>query len=224
MALTVVIHDVVFNYVKIKNPGLDYNHKDDNAANAPLEHKEYGVDVVPTAEWVKKLKKRFGKHNPVKKMRLMDEEAYKKAFKVDGPGAEYQNGDGEYSILTFTAFTTYSNGDVARVPEVLAVSGGKDAKGLPVGIDIEVGNGSKGKVQVSERTWENFGGGLTLDLYAIKVENLVPYEGGASLDSSMMEDDSMSGDDGFGNDGMDSQEPTSTEPATKPVDDEWGDE
>lgn len=173
-----VIKNVVFNYVKIKKPAPKYGKKE----GCPISDCEYAVDICLPAAAYKDFKKHFKTVAAVKNAKTFTAEEYKETFKVDAPSAKvYANGDGEYTVVKFTAYAGYKN-DGEPVPEDKKplVQGSKSktktGDGKEIGRHIEVGNGSTGKLSFSERTWEyEKKPGLSLDLTGIQVETLIEY-------------------------------------------------
>lgn len=185
--MALIIKDAVFNYVHIKTPVLEFEAKADPAK----EHmnKEYIVDVLmPLASW-KKFKKHYKKVSSIEKAKTFTAAEYEAAFKVSPPDAKvYADEDGDYTVIKFRQRAYYVNsGDATKQPQIVGVTkmkngngdviGYADGEGQAVGVDIAVGNGSVGVLQFRERTWK-FGGkdGLSLDLVALQVTKLVPYE------------------------------------------------
>lgn len=181
------IHDAVFNYVCIKNYKLEYEAKPDPKGDHL--NKEYIVDVLmPYALW-KKFKKAYKTVGSIEKAKTYTAAEYEASFKVAPPTDEkYQDEDGDFTVVKFRQRAYYAlTDDKTKQPQVVGTkeikSGGKvigykDSEGQDVGVEIEVGNGSTGTVQFRERTW-TYGGkpGLSLDLVAIQVQKLVPYDG-----------------------------------------------
>lgn len=199
--MALLIQNAVFNYVSIKTPKLEYQKQ----ADPKNEHmnKEYVVDVLmPFASW-KKFKKHYKTVGAIEKAKTYTAEEYEAAFKVAPPSADvYGDDDGDYTVIKFRQRAYYKDsGDATKQPRIVGtkkitngagdVIGYKDAEGQDVGVQIEVGNGSEGMLQFRERTW-SFGGkdGLSLDLVAIQVKKLVPYEAVDDLAFDMEEEES----------------------------------
>ena len=203
--MALLIQNAVMNYVCIKTPKIEFGKKPDPKG----EHinKEFIVDVLmPYASW-KKFKKHYKKVGAIEKAKSFTAAEYEEAFKVKPPTDDiYKDEDGDYTLIKFRQRAYYtSNGDATKQPQVVGTKkikngngeliGFKDAEGQDVGIDIEVGNGSVGIVQFRERTWTfESKPGLSLDLVAIQVVKLVPYEGsGDELGFDMDEEESEEG-------------------------------
>lgn len=192
-----VIKNVVFNYVKIKKPAPKYGKK----PGCPINDCEYTVDVCLPADTAKALKKKYKTVKAVKNMATYDAEDYKKTFKCEAPDAAvYANSDDEYSILKLTAFAGYKDGSAVpedKAPDVFGTKAKKVAgDGKAVGRDIEVGNGSTGKVSFVERPWEFEGQkGLSLDLGNIQIETLVEYESKGGTNGEEFEFEEEEGDE-----------------------------
>lgn len=207
------IKNAIFNYVHIKTPTLEYKKVAD--PKIPYMNKEYIVDVLmPFADW-KKFKKVFKMVGAIEKAKSYTAAEYKAAFKVDAPDADiYGDEDGDYTIVKFRQRAYYKDsGDKTKQPKVVGIvrivnkagviTGYKDGNGVEFGIDATVGNGSSGMLQFSQRTW-SFGGdkGLNLDLVAVQIKNLIPYE---SSDHGFDMEDEESGEEAADNDGFEQQ-------------------
>jgi hypothetical protein len=172
-----VINNVVFNYVKIKTPEPKYKKEKD----CPINDRQYSIDVCLPAATAKALKKKYKAVKSVKNITTFDKEDYEKRYKVDAPDAAiYANSEDEYSTMKLTAFAGYSDGSPVPEDKIPRVVGTKTATttddGKKVGRDIEVGNGSTGRVSFVERQWKHKDdNGLSLDLTGIQVATLVEY-------------------------------------------------
>jgi hypothetical protein len=230
--MALLIQNAVFNYVSIKTPKLEYEAKADPKGDHL--NKEYVVDVLmPYASW-KKFKKHYKKVGAIEKAKTYNAAEYEAAFKVAPPSADvYADEDGDFTVIKFRQRAYYKDsGDKTKQPRIVGVKNvkngagevisSKDSEGQEVGLKIEVGNGSEGILQFKERTW-TFGGkpGLSLDLVAIQVKKLVPYEGGDELDFDMEEDEVDTDANPFaGGDGIDDDADTGSEPQAPAADDE----
>jgi hypothetical protein len=199
-----VIKNVVLNYVKIKQPTLEFEKKED--ASNPVLNKEFVVDALIQSATYKKLKKIFKTVAAIKTpSHNVTAAEYKEIYKVEVPeGAGWCNDDGEYTIVKFRKKAYYkSNGDATDQPIVRGIKGDRDASGQTVNPEVEVGNGSLANLQFNERNWE-FGGkkGLSLDLGGIQVINLVEYTA-KNVDEFEYDEDEFGGDDDFGGDADD---------------------
>lgn len=221
-----VIKDVIFNYVKIKRPAPKYG-KD---SECPINDREYTVDVCLPAETAKKLKKKYKTVKSVKNMPMLEAEDYKKTYKTDAPDPEvYANADGEYAVLKLTAFAGYQDGTPVPDDQAPRVVGNKTRtlsdNGKKVGKDIEVGNGSTGKVSFSERQWEwKDTKGLSLDLTGIQIEQLVEYFGGNKNVNEFEfeeDDDDFAYEEHTPSDSDKEAESEETGDGETPDDDEW---
>lgn len=220
-----VINNVVFNYVKIKKPAPKYGED----PGCPINNCEYSVDVCIPFETVNKLKKKYKTIKAVKNMAAYDAEDYKKTFKVDAPNPEvYANQSGEYFVLKLTAYAGYLDGTPVPEGKIPRVVGTKtrttDSSGKTVGRNIEVGNGSTGRVSFVERSWEYKGStGLSLDLTGIQIDNLIEYF--SKNHENVNEFEFEEEDEEFGYDPDSDEKPPKEEPngdGTTPEDeDEW---
>jgi hypothetical protein len=220
-----VINNVVFNYVKIKKAAPKFGKK----PGCPINDCEYSVDVCIPAATVKALKKKYKTIKGVKNMATYDAEDYKKTFKVEAPDADiYANADDEYSVMKLTAFAGYADGGEVPEEKIPRVVGTKSpttsSDGKKIGRDIEVGNGSTGRVSFVERTWEfEKVPGLSLDLTGIQVATLVEYVAKSSGNENEF-DFEEEDEDEFGydtpDDTADSTDMASTGDGNTPSDDE----
>ncbi len=226
--MALLIQNAIFHYVSIKNPKLEFEKKADPA----LDHmnKEYIVDVLmPYASW-KKFKKHYKAVGAIEKAKSFTAAEYEAAFKVAPPTDEkYQDEAGDFTVIKFRQRAYYKDSkDATKQPQVVgtkkikngagAVVSYKDSEGQDVGITIDVGNGSSGILQFRERSW-TFGGkdGLSLDLVAIQIKSLIPYEAKDELDFDMDEEE-MTDDHPFasGNEGGFAEDDTDDIPVKTP--------
>lgn len=234
--MALIINNAVLNYVHIKTPALEYKKQVDPKCD--YMNKEYIVDVLMPYSAFKKFRKQYKSVGAIEKAKTYTAKEYEAAFKVSPPDATiYGDEDGDFTIVKFRKRAYYKNtGDATKQPQVVGVTklkngagkvvGYKDKQGEEVGIKIAVGNGSVGLLQFAERNW-SFGGdkGLNLDLVAIQIQELVPYES-ADHGFDMDEEEVAGGDDSFEQEGFadeeDDQEdtPTSENPAPEGADDD----
>ncbi len=223
-----VINNVIFNYVKIKTPAPMYGFK----PGCAIANCEYSVDVCLPAATAKALKKKYKTTKSVKNMPTYSAEEYKEAFKIDAPDAEtYENSDGDYSVMKLTAYAGFKKtGDPVPEEDIPRVVGSKsktkDSLGKKVGRDIEVGNGSTGRVSFKERPWDNdHGKGVSLDLTGIQVDVLVEYTAKAKGNVNEFEFEEEDEDEFGYDEGGESEAKTEDEPTgdgeTPDDDDEW---
>ena len=177
-----VINQVAFNYVKIKTAAPKYGE----TQGCSIDKCEYTVQVCIPAATAKALKKhpKYKKIAAIKDMDEVDAAAYEKTFKVKPPeGDIYPNEDGDFFMLRLSNFAGYKDGTPVPeelIPRVLG-SVKKDGQtydvtGKMVNRQVEIGNGSLGKVSFKERDWEYNGKkGISLDLTGVQVTNLVEY-------------------------------------------------
>lgn len=220
MAQDKFIYKAIFNYVHIKTPALEYKKQVDPKCD--YMNKEYIVDVLMPYADCKKFRKQYKMVGAIEKAKTYTAKEYEAAFKVSPPDAAvYADEDGDYTIIKFRKRAYYKNtGDATKQPQVVGVTklknsagnvvGYKDRNGENVGIDIAVGNGSMGILQFTERSW-SFGTdkGLNLDLVALQVQDLVPYESadhGFDLDEEEVEDDDYEQGQGFVDEGEEEEE------------------
>ena len=207
-----VLKNCVFNYVKIKNPALEYGKK--GVADSPFMEREFVVDVLVPADTAKKLRKKYKGVASIKEARTYDAKQYEESFRTAPPSdAMYLNGDDEYTVVKFKKRAYYTKTKTANTPpKVVGVKGQKDNNGKTVGIQIEAGNGSLGCVQFKERPWEYEGkAGLSLDLVALQITDLIEYVANDTLEFEMEEDDDDFDGDDFANDDSGSSQPVKTE-------------
>jgi len=221
-----VINDVYLNYVCIKNPALEY----EKSAVAGKDHlnKEFKIEMLLPVKTYKALKAKYKSVKSVKEVKQHTAEGYEKRFKVAPPeDSIYIDSDGEYNTLKMTKMAYYKlSGDKTIQPKVMGVKGTKtsqkDSEGKPVSLQIEVGNGSFGRVQFIERAWKNGDKkGISLDLVGIQVANPVEYA--SKYDSEFefeFEDDDGLEDEGFvvEEDSEDTQEEEASEPDSDDTD------
>lgn len=192
------INNVVLHYAKIKNPGLEFEAKAD--PNNAMMNKEYVVDCVIPAKAFKGIKKTFKAVASIKNARSLTPAEYEDIYKVAPPaGDDYLNADGEINILKFKKKAYYKDGKhTTPVPVQGIVGKNKDRKGLLVGQDVEIGNGTVANLQFKERPW-TFGGknGLSLDLVRLQILELVQYQAAGDDDEFEYEEDPEGEDNEF---------------------------
>lgn len=208
--MALIIKNAIVNYAKLGTPVTEYEKE--VVAGKPHMNKEYLLEVLMPHKLWKKFSKQYKKVVGVEKAKVYTAEEYEKNFKVSPPDASiYADEDGDYTIIKLRQRAYYKNsGDEipdGKKPKVVGVSqtknskgkvtGFKDAEGNAVGIDIAIGNGSECNVQFSERTWKGRDG-LSLDLVAVQVTNLVAYDsGGLGFDMEDEEIDDSDSDNAF---------------------------
>ncbi len=180
--------NVVFNayiyYPKLKNPALRYGLK---PASTPHGNREYVVDVLIEEDDYKKLKKKYKTVKSIKDAQEFDATEFEERYKV-APPYEAET----YFIVKFKKSADYKDGNPTTPPVVRAAKG----CGQKVTIETEIGNGTQAHIQWKEREWTYEGKkGLSLDLAAVGVKNLIEYEGG-ELELEFDEEDEFD-DDGI---------------------------
>lgn len=162
--------NVIFNafvyYTKIAKPALKYGKKP--VAGKPHANREYAVDVLVTEEDYKLLKGKYKTVKSIKEAKEYTASEFEEQFKV-APPYEAEN----YIVIKFKKSADYQDGNATPKPSVV----GKVGSG--VNASTEIGNGTEAHVQWREREWTYEGKkGLSLDLAALAVVNLVEYVGG----------------------------------------------
>lgn len=162
--------NVVFNafvyYTKIAKPALKYGKKP--VTGKPHANREYAVDVLVTEEDYKLLKGKYKTVKSIKEAKEFTASEFEEQFKV-APPYEADN----YVVIKFKKSADYQDGNATPKPSVV----GKVGSG--VNASTEIGNGTEAHVQWREREWTYEGKkGLSLDLAALAVVNLVEYVGG----------------------------------------------
>ena len=194
-----IIKKATFMYACVNTPKLGYKKKADPDNN--LLNKEYAIDLLLLPAEYKKLKKsKYKKVKAIKGAREFTKKEFEKDFKFV-PKEEYADEDGNYVVIKLRRSATYTDGKPSLVPLVGGIKGGKgstmgkkDSEGQKVLQTTALGNGTIGDVQCKERLWDNeHGKGLSLDLIAVCVRNLVPYE--KELEFDFEEDDDVDEDD-----------------------------
>lgn len=164
--------NVLFNafvyYTKIRKPALKYGKKPVN--DKPHVNREYVVDVLVTEEDFKLLKKKYKSVKSVKEAREFDAAEFEATFKV-APPYEAET----YYVIKFKKSADYQDGNATPKPIVKAAKGCADK----ITESTDIGNGTEAHVQWREREWTYEGKkGLSLDLAALGIVDLVPYAGG----------------------------------------------
>lgn len=198
-------------YTKIAKPALKYGEQ---PTSTPHGNREYVTDVLVTEEDYKLLKKKYKMVKSIKEAKEFDATEFEAQFKC-APPYEAET----YFIVKFKKSADYKDGNATQKPIVKGVKG---VTGISVTTDI--GNGTEAHVQWKERPWEYQGKkGLSLDLAAIGVVNLVEFTGGGTeLEFDFEDEDASEFDDDVPmstGDTGDAQEPPFE--ADKKDDDGW---
>ncbi len=206
--------NVLFNafiyYTKLKQPALKYGMQ---AGKAPHVNREYVVDVLVTEEDYKKLKKKYRNVKAIKDAKEFDgAKEFEDQFKVAPPY------DAEtYYVVKFKKSADYQDGNATPKPVVKAAKG----CGKPVTIETEIGNGTEAHVQWREREWTYKGTkGLSLDLAAVGVVDLIEYTGGG-LELEFDEEDDFDDEIGFEEDSDEASDYEGDSSDADQNDDEW---
>lgn len=183
-----VLFNVNVYYTKIAKPALKYGKKP--VAGKPHANREYAVDVLVTEEDYKLLKGKYKTVKAIKEAKEFTAAEFEEQFKV-APPYEADN----YIVIKFKKSADYQDGNATPKPSVV----GK--KGSGINSSTEIGNGTEAHVQWREREWTYEGKkGLSLDLAALAVVNLVEYTGGGvplEFGSDFEEAESSDFGDGF---------------------------
>lgn len=201
-----VLKNVIVNWVKIKRPDLDY--QEDEVEGVPLGNRSYTLDATLTDADYDRLEDKFSHIKSVQIIKQYTPAKYKERFKVDGPeGEEYLSPKGKYSVMKLSQKCAIPDGKgnpFGKEPEVkvLGVNNAKnrDQDGELVGPDIEMSNGSEANIQFRVRKYKNPKNGTSgesIDLVAVQVIKLIPYEGG-EVEDEFGYDAAAEGDDSFG--------------------------
>ena len=203
-----VIFNAFIYYTKIAKPALKFGKK---PTSTPHGNREYVVDVLVTEEDYGKLKKKFKTVKSIKDAREFDAKEFEEAFKV-APPYEAEN----YIVVKFKKSADYQDGNATPKPIVKAAKGCTER----VTVSTEIGNGSEAHVQWKEREWKYEGkNGLSLDLAALGIVNLVPYSGGETeLDFDVEDDVEFDEEEGMDEDQADNQ---ADNPSEEEGDDNW---
>jgi len=216
------LENVYFLYTKIKTPALEYEksaHPDKD--KAAYMYKEFVTDVLVTEDTYKELKKKYKTVQSIKSVREFTAEEFETTFKV-APPYEAET----YYVLKFSKMAYYKNDEKPSDPPSVygSVNKIKDRNGKPISIEVEIGNGSLGSLLFKEREWK-FGGkaGLSLDLRAVLIKELVEYASSDAADDFDFDEDE---DFDFEDDAADTEdsqadEPVESTPAEDVDDDEW---
>ena len=160
----VVINGVSFFWVKMKEPTYKFKDK---------VMMEYSVDAVISKEESKKWKKTFPK-NPVREVDTCD---FEEAFKAPAP---FPDQDEQYVVKLRRNFNYRTkDGEVVNVPDQYrpkVLLKNEDGTLRDVTRTTLIGNGSKGVIQVGFKSTADYG--TFADIKAIRVDELVGYEGG----------------------------------------------
>lgn len=178
--------NVLFNtyiyYTKIKSPALRYGL---TAKNTPHGNREYSLDALVTSEDYKLLRKKYKNVKAIKGATELTAVEFEAKFKVAPP---YEDENDEYIVIKFKKHADYIDGNASPKPIV------KAAKGCttPISVATEIGNGTEAHVQWREREWAYQGKkGLSLDLVAVGIINLVEHVSGVDLEFDFEEGDEM---------------------------------
>lgn len=170
------------------------------------EEKQWKVDVEISKADAKAFKKKYKSQE--RAVKELDTEEFKEKYKVDPQMSK----DDEHYVVTIKQPCKIKGQPFGRPPRVFMA--GADGKLQDITKTTEVGNGSKGIVQVNEiisKAW----GTTSVRLANIRVDDLVPYEGGGAdlselgeIDESSLEELEVEEDDDapFEPDGDDSEE------------------
>ena len=227
MERTIILKDAYIYYTSLKQPVLRYR-KTANPNNF-LENKEYKTTVILPYKEFKELSKKYKSSIRLfKEAKEWDAETFKEKFKVSPPPADkYADSDGSYFTIVLRRNALMPNGIELTRPRVVGFKGENgevsvDLKGLKVGLNVLIGNGSLANIQVYLRDLNTEAGtDKQLDLVAVQIKDLIEYEeGGLAFDgasedtTAKPEPEEQSAPEGF--------EGESEEPAG--VDDEDGDD
>jgi hypothetical protein len=178
-----VIKSVYLYYSQLKRPVLCYQKSE--VAGMPFKDKEYVVDALLTAADLASLTKTYRSKGVkmLSQIKYFNAEAFTKRFKVAPPeGAEYLT-DGEYAVIKFRKHAAYPDGKPNPYPPSVVgfkSLGNKSQNGYLIeGRETILGNGTKVNLQIAERIYKipnSNSKGMSLDLYGIQVDTLVPYE------------------------------------------------
>ena len=170
----VVINGVSFFWVKMKEPTYKFKDK---------VMMEYSVDAVISKEESKKWKKTFPK-NPVREVDTCD---FEEAFKAPAP---FPDQDEQYVVKLRRNFNYRTkDGEVVNVPDQYrpkVLLKNEDGTLRDVTRTTLIGNGSKGVIQVGFKSTADYG--TFADIKAIRVDELVGYEGGSGGGETLLGD------------------------------------
>ena len=157
------------------------------------EEKQWKVDVEISKADAKAFKKKYKSQE--RAVKEFDTEEFKEKYKVD---PQMSKGD-EHFVVTIKQPCKINGQPFGRPPRVFMA--GSDGKLQDITKTTEVGNGSKGVVQVNEITSKAWGT-TSVRLANIRVDDLVPYEGGGAdlselgdIDESSLEELGVEEDD-----------------------------
>ena len=159
------INNVVFGYTKIQQADFKYGSNTD---------KEYTVDCIVDKATAKAWNKQF----PKQKAKEIDNEDFKRIFKIDPPF----DGDEQFVIKLKKPAQYTKDGVSVQIPDQYrprVFEKGADGKLIDITKDKLVSNGSKGVASYEENT-NDFG--TFAKLKAIRVDELIEYKkaGGAT--------------------------------------------